>query len=258
MHNRESQLIKDSEVFDGKDLRPFLRTNLPGVDEKNDLNVAWGAITRSMRSLQDSPYYAFVNEAIVEQIQDYIRRFRAVEVLDILGGGHSFVESDVIDVSRQAMNLNPNACEKHQHDVNRDPVIDKIVEENRYDLITVINGMAYIRRPEELLASVRKSLRHHGKIVIGFDTRYEKAPATYLWHMISEIMRDEFGAKGPPKGKFDFQLDMRWRRAVVAHWLKQAGFKNIDADLLPIPFNGRYCGAGAEQTEFSMIIGENS
>lgn len=258
MRNTESQLIRDSKVFDGKDLQPFLRTNLPGVDKKNDLNAAWGAITRSMPSLQDSPYYAFVNRAIVWQIQDYIRRFRATAVLDILGGGHSFVESDVIDASRQAMNLNPNAREKHQHDVNRDPAIDEIVGKNRYNLITVINGMAYIRKPRELLTAAHRSLKYRGKIVIGFDTRYEEDPATYLWHMISEIMRDKFGAKGPPKGKFDFQLDMRWRRAVVAHWLKQAGFKNIDADLLPIPWNGRYCGAGAEQTEFSMIIGEKS
>lgn len=258
MRAQESELIKDSRVFDGKNLRPFLRPNFRRVDERNDLDKVWGEITLSMPSMMDSSCYAFVNEPIVRQIQDYIRGIAASKILDILGGGHSFVPSDVIDVSRRAMDLNPHALRKYKHNVNGDTEIHKIVGENRYDLMTIINGMGYIREPEKLFTSARKGLQDSGRIVVGFDTRYEEAPATYLWHMISEIMRDEFGLAGPPKGQFDFQLDMRWRRALVAHWLRSAGFKNIHADLLPIPWMGRYCGSGAEQTEFAMVTGEKT
>ncbi len=123
--------------------------------------------------------------------------------------------------------------------------------------MTLINGMAYVRKPVELFRAARRGLKPNGLVAVGFDTRYEEAPATYLWHMISEIMRDEFGADGPPKGTFDFHLDMRWRRALVAHWLQRAGFHTIHADVLPIPLMGRYCGGGAEQTPFSFVVGHD-
>jgi SAM-dependent methyltransferase len=237
-------LINDSKIFEGLHLDGLLRTD----HSLSDLDNGWGQLAESAGTVGTPRFFCRggLHDPIVRFLEQFVRLDS--KVLDVCGGAYSYVHSDVVDVSNDAMELNPHSKNKFPCDLRLEPRFDSKTGGDNYDLVTILLGMAYIERPLDVFTAAYATLKPGGRFVVGFDNSYSLKFVTPLWEAITPFVYARLNKEILPEKLQHLRIALRWRKAFVAHYMNKVGFEDIHSEtILPELYDGL--------SEFTMIVG---
>lgn len=141
-------------------------------------------------------FVAHIDAATIEALTDFYREFvpEGGDVLDLMSSWISHLPPErrygrVAGLGMNAAELaaNPQLTEYRVHNLNAEPRLPYTDESFHRVLVAV--SIQYLTRPVEVLASVRTTLREHGRICIALSHRLFPTKAVMAFHELRPVDR---------------------------------------------------------------------
>jgi len=150
----------------------------------------------------DAAFYAVarlvthIDPATIASLTDYYREVLPADsnVLDLMSSWVSHLPEDVpcarlagLGMNEQELAANPRLDDWTVHDLNQEP--DLPYEDQSFDAVVNAVSIQYLKRPVEVLRSIRRVLRPGGRSIVAMSHRCFPTKAVRVFHHLSGAER---------------------------------------------------------------------